>query len=230
VPDGVQGYDRFAYTANNPIRYNDPSGHCFGLVQCVNQVVSAAVFLAQRAISTGRLEDKDFVDAADAVAPAYASGSKESASFAGGFMATWIYSKSLITTRDGEVQVYNESDVNERGVPEGAALPGLGVSVTHGYVQGLESARDYEGGAIQGNLSVPLCEACGAYLEGYKADVGRVWGVDIGLEAGLAPTILGAAHTTARPTNNANGLIPNRLNGPQLLGCRLLSMCGASTQ
>jgi RHS repeat-associated protein len=27
VPDGVQGWDRYAYTANNPIRYNDPSGH-----------------------------------------------------------------------------------------------------------------------------------------------------------------------------------------------------------
>jgi hypothetical protein len=170
------------------------------------------------------------VDAANVVAPASASGSKESVSFAGGFMATWIYSKTLITTSDGEVQVYNESDVNEQGVPEGAALPGVGVAATHGYVNGLESARDYEGGAIQGNLSVPLCEVCGAYLEAYKADAGPVWGVDIGLEAGLAPTILGAAHTTAKPTDNANGWIPNRLNGPQLLGCRLLSMCGASAQ
>jgi RHS repeat-associated protein len=28
VPGGVQGYDRYAYVSNNPIRYNDPSGHC----------------------------------------------------------------------------------------------------------------------------------------------------------------------------------------------------------
>ncbi len=27
VPGGVQGYDRFAYTSNNPVRYTDPSGH-----------------------------------------------------------------------------------------------------------------------------------------------------------------------------------------------------------
>ena len=27
VPGGVQGYDRYAYTNNNPIRYIDPSGH-----------------------------------------------------------------------------------------------------------------------------------------------------------------------------------------------------------
>ncbi len=27
MPGGVQGYDRYAYANNNPIRYNDPSGH-----------------------------------------------------------------------------------------------------------------------------------------------------------------------------------------------------------
>ena len=28
VPDGVQGYDRYAYGLNNPVKYTDPSGHC----------------------------------------------------------------------------------------------------------------------------------------------------------------------------------------------------------
>ncbi len=28
VPGGVQGYDRYAYTNNNPVKYTDPSGHC----------------------------------------------------------------------------------------------------------------------------------------------------------------------------------------------------------
>jgi RHS repeat-associated protein len=27
VPRGIQGYDRYAYTNNNPLRYTDPSGH-----------------------------------------------------------------------------------------------------------------------------------------------------------------------------------------------------------
>ena len=27
VPGGVQGYDRYAYVNNSPVRYNDPSGH-----------------------------------------------------------------------------------------------------------------------------------------------------------------------------------------------------------
>ncbi len=32
VPGGVQGYDRYAYTSNNPVKYVDPSGHwkCHG--------------------------------------------------------------------------------------------------------------------------------------------------------------------------------------------------------
>ncbi len=27
VPGGVQGYDRYAYVNNNPVRYADPTGH-----------------------------------------------------------------------------------------------------------------------------------------------------------------------------------------------------------
>jgi hypothetical protein len=30
IPGGVQGPDRYAYVNNNPIRYNDPSGHDVG--------------------------------------------------------------------------------------------------------------------------------------------------------------------------------------------------------
>ena len=28
VPEGIQGYDRYAYGNNNPVKYSDPSGHC----------------------------------------------------------------------------------------------------------------------------------------------------------------------------------------------------------
>jgi len=30
VPEGIQGYDRYAYTNNNPVSHSDPSGHCTG--------------------------------------------------------------------------------------------------------------------------------------------------------------------------------------------------------
>jgi RHS repeat-associated protein len=33
--EGVQAWDRMAYVNNNPVRYNDPSGHCIGLFLAV---------------------------------------------------------------------------------------------------------------------------------------------------------------------------------------------------
>jgi RHS repeat-associated protein len=47
VPSGVQGWDRYAYTNNNPVRYTDPDGHC-GLVCGV--VVSVATVAVDTAI------------------------------------------------------------------------------------------------------------------------------------------------------------------------------------
>ena len=44
VPVGVQGtqaYDRFAYVNNNPVRYNDPSGHCIGILLGVDTLICA---------------------------------------------------------------------------------------------------------------------------------------------------------------------------------------------
>ncbi len=45
VPAGVQGYDRYAYVNNNPIRYKDPSGHrpCDGAYGCRNEQASHKV-------------------------------------------------------------------------------------------------------------------------------------------------------------------------------------------
>ncbi len=42
VPGGVQGYDRYAYTFNNPVKYTDPTGHC---PICLAAVIIAGAFL-----------------------------------------------------------------------------------------------------------------------------------------------------------------------------------------
>ncbi|NOH02420.1 MAG: RHS repeat-associated core domain-containing protein [Chloroflexi bacterium] len=45
---GVQAWDRYAYTNNNPVRYTDPSGHCIGPVAlyCAELVVVGLATIA----------------------------------------------------------------------------------------------------------------------------------------------------------------------------------------
>jgi RHS repeat-associated protein len=40
---GTQAWDRYAYTNNNPVRYNDPSGHCIGPLMIACVVVAEAM-------------------------------------------------------------------------------------------------------------------------------------------------------------------------------------------
>ena len=42
---GVQAWDRFAYTNNNPVRYNDPTGHCPLCVIAIGGVIVATPFV-----------------------------------------------------------------------------------------------------------------------------------------------------------------------------------------
>ena len=48
VPDGVQGYDRYTYADNNPVKYTDPSGHSASFVP-----VAVVIFVVVAAIAIG---------------------------------------------------------------------------------------------------------------------------------------------------------------------------------
>jgi RHS repeat-associated protein len=62
VPDGPQGYDRYTYANNNPIEYNDPSGHCPTCL--IGLVVGAIALTAIVAYTHPNLSLSDYATAA----------------------------------------------------------------------------------------------------------------------------------------------------------------------
>jgi len=72
VPGGMQGLDRYAYVNNSPVRYNDPSGHCFSgagvdTLVCVGVglgILAIAGIVALQATPQGRDVRDNAVEAA----------------------------------------------------------------------------------------------------------------------------------------------------------------------
>jgi len=54
IPVGTQGYDRFAYVYNNPLRYNDPTGHCPMCIGAALGAVFGAVTYVATSVASGR--------------------------------------------------------------------------------------------------------------------------------------------------------------------------------
>jgi hypothetical protein len=71
---GVQAWDRYAYVNNNPVRYNDPTGHCIDgitTLACITVIGMAAGALIGEGIqaykqyqTTGRVDVGQVAEAA----------------------------------------------------------------------------------------------------------------------------------------------------------------------
>jgi RHS repeat-associated protein len=71
---GVQAWDRYAYTNNNPIRFTDPSGHCIRCVVVTTTVITAGSFILSAVGATpdyvGAVTTMALTDTNDAVVSA----------------------------------------------------------------------------------------------------------------------------------------------------------------
>jgi hypothetical protein len=119
VPGGVQGYDRYAYANNSPVKYTDPSGH-FPWPFPDGNLITANFALGISLCGSCTL----------------ATGAKD-------FTALLYGSISLVTDHDGGVQLYTTiRDQNspfdpgpaEKANPSAAAT--AGASLTYGIIEG----------------------------------------------------------------------------------------------
>ncbi len=115
---------------------------------------------------------------------------------------------TLITTQDGDLQLYWEE-----GITTGL---GTGINLTRGIVGGLETAGEYEGGAVS------VAAGGTGFVQAWTADNRGTGGLDVGGSFGVSIIPMTVAHTVADPIAGWS----TELNGPWLFVCRLGGQCG----
>jgi len=219
---GIQAWDRYAYINNNPIRYDDPTGHCLGCLWAAIDAVSYYV--------------------AQTYFPADAKGSQVAFTVTlTPFVVGQIGEANIVTTAKGTLQFYTTNDLQSmsplgdnahRGTipPEARnpaiGTPQIGVSVTSGPIYGnFNSTTQFGGDGAQAWLGIaPLTEGPSIALDGWASNDGSIYGGDSGLGLGISypPVIsLGVAKITAVPRSEEIVL-----SGTQLLLCRIALQCG----
>jgi len=227
VPDGVQGYDRYVYANNSPVKNTDPTGHwpCDSLGSCFSLATSAAT-----SALNSPLANYAAYEIAQKYFPATAKGSQAQVSASGSLLYGIVGEKNVITSADGKLMTFDSS-----GGGLGTAQAGIAVSTGPIFGDGFDSPQDFAGPALQGSVSVGLVAGPAAdawtsmsiVSNNGKAQtiLGQVWGYDIGISIGASGPLPGSVQASVV---NAIPLMEEekQLNGVELLACRMLYQCG----
>jgi RHS repeat-associated protein len=246
-PANPQSWNRYSYVRNNPILFNDPTGHwecdldpdeCEFLEKTkkktqpppprggtptppapTNTPPPTNTPSPTPTPNTGPVVDNTaggyevvaydpWENLANFMFPAYDSGSKLELYGSLSLIAGGQWGWTLITTRDGDLQLYYE-----HGITTGL---GGSVNLVEGIVGGLEIAAEYEGGAVS------FAVGGTAFGQAWVADNRGTGGLDLGGSLGVSIIPISVAHTVADPIDGWS----TQLTGPGLFICRWAGQCG----
>ena len=247
---GVQAWDRYAGMNNNPVRYNDPSGHCVfcWLADQISGGIRWTINNPQQALKVANTVAEivsPIVDglllatrATDKILPANASGSQISVSGSGAAVVGGTIELSLVTTANGEIALFESMPrISEKSRKPGAGTPQVGIAVTTGPIYGLDNnIENYEGDTVQGygSLSSPYLLGLTGSVWGSETENGpnvfkpKVWGYDAGISFGISyPPIgsVGVSNLKATQKGQTYKLTPT-----QHFACRLIYQCGRTPE
>ncbi len=237
VPDGVQGYDRYACTSNNPLRYTDPTGH----KNCEEDGYCPPSLLEQARRFLARLFGLD------GKKPGWQPrGNQVQANIFGGVsvaapgiddqptqVGLFYYAVSVVTDSSDNLQIYGTrrdiTYVPGRGAYGGGYRSGtleskrpsggFGVAVSvisYGAIWGDDfTVEKYRGTATDYALNAGLVA-----LDAYRPPDGSYLGVDVGLIG------LGAAMSDVNTYFHPMFGKPVALSPEAIFICKLLAQCG----
>ncbi len=196
---GVQAWDRYAGMNNNPVRWNDPSGHCIGDDWCTEK--SHNTKQPQPSYSGSPIKGAQ-VQVSIAVGFPIESDSKIA------LVPILFYSVNFVfdndygfqifgSKRDAEFVTKNGSTSYRAGpaeLKEPSHLLSLSTTVAAGFIggSGFRTTNDYQGRSEDQQLGLGVVQ--GDYYVGYNEKTGQfdssyLWGADLGYSWGLPITV-----------------------------------------
>ncbi|MBV6397148.1 MAG: hypothetical protein HFACDABA_02753 [Anaerolineales bacterium] len=217
IPEGPQGYDRYAYSSNDPVNNVDPTGHTdIPWWQIVK-------FLGGQLIENHTITDADWKTAANTYIPAVNDGSNFTGQVSiGATPLAGVLELNAVTTADGDFQPYFTY----------GGGPGLGEGVSGGVTQGAINGSGFDSADSFGGQALQL-SAGGSVYVGLTGDgwvgltddqqLSNVYGYDYGGIFGVGASV---ALTWQEAVPLGDGF---QMNGFGLFVCRVVEQCGSPT-